>query len=535
MLALLSGVAASSALAQPQRSLLDATGPLLSDPTTEVVTLSDPVIGPAGTVFWWRRLETPDASLTSVVRRSADGTIAEAAREGTEIVGVTDGVFGALSGVYADDVAGFAITSAVTVFEGPPLNRPFDTVVSHVAQPDTGASFVVLSTEPPETSELATMVRTAAGVTVVRAVDGSDLRSDVGGSGLASILMAGEVLGTEMIAHIDPPTVRTDGAIATRVRYESDAESHAMLRIAADTTDVLTERGDVAPGVPDRTIARLGALPAIDDLGTVSLWARLADDMGSLTEQVIYTTRSGVLAPLVTTGDAAPGTNGEPFLNLLPAIQGNSAGDLLFRAKIGGPADRNAGIWLAPHDGDVTPVLLEGDAVDDGIVRTLGPAHLTEDGSVLMTVTFVPPEGQFIGDQALVLIDAVRPTVLLRSGELIGTDVPEQTVREIRLDGGDKALVNSAIRATGRGTELRAIAGVLRQDRSTALIDILAGCAADIDADGQAGITDLLLYLDAFFRESAPGAEPDEADFNSDGIVDLIDLLEIVDQWLEGC
>ncbi len=68
----------------------------------------------------------------------------------------------------------------------------------------------------------------------------------------------------------------------------------------------------------------------------------------------------------------------------------------------------------------------------------------------------------------------------------------------------------------------------------------VSACAADIDHDGEVWVTDLFLFLDAWFAQFGQLQQPLPAplltaDVVRDGVVDVTDLFEFLDKWFDGC
>ena len=155
-------------------------------------------------------------------------------------------------------------------------------------------------------------------------------------------------------------------------------------------------------------------------------------------------------------------------------------------------------------------------------------------------VDVVAIDADFDGDMDIVLSapESTTPLVLLRNdgasariiGSLTGLTWSKQNMNAGTAlgpitSGGlnsknedDDWLIKGGNPVTVRGNKV----GTLEQTNLLGEINI---CIADITADGQVDIEDLLMVIDQF------GANDPTADVNGDGIVDISDLLEVVGSW----
>jgi hypothetical protein len=155
-------------------------------------------------------------------------------------------------------------------------------------------------------------------------------------------------------------------------------------------------------------------------------------------------------------------------------------------------------------------------------------------------VDVVAIDADFDGDMDIVLSapESTTPLVLLRNdgasariiGSLTGLTWSKQNMNAGTAlgpitSGGlngknedDDWLIKGGNIVTVRGNKV----GTLEQTNLLGEINI---CIADITADGQVDIEDLLMVIDQF------GTNDPTADVNGDGIVDISDLLEVVGSW----
>jgi hypothetical protein len=158
---------------------------------------------------------------------------------------------------------------------------------------------------------------------------------------------------------------------------------------AGGTTRLIARNGDAAAGLAAHTYFQVD-VPTMNAGGTVAFQTGVSSSSGVPRDAIYRFRPDGTGAPVVVTGDVAPGTGTATSAPLtftrVAGRQLNGAGQVLFEASLSGSTRTSASVWRAGPDGQLHMLLRAGAAAPgtgSATVRFAGFApRLTVGGDV---------------------------------------------------------------------------------------------------------------------------------------------------------
>lgn len=356
------------------------------------------------------------------------------------------------------------------------------------------------------------------------------------------------------VRHIDQPALNSQSGLITRISFVMDPQiedviDHGIiLHDRGHSLDMIAWTSGSVEGLPANTeITALSATPAMASLLDAPFYSFTATIDG----QGVDPTRNEVLiAPstfnwdpiaVVFEGSQVPDLEqGVLFSSLRPQVAMNQNGQVAFVSSLQGffltPENNSAlWIWTAREDnrfGETHLLARENDPLvnESGDVRIASftaPVALNNRGYTAFLAQLrgddVTPESNF----ALVLVDpqGIAKSVVRTGDQIDVGDGDVRTVTSIEFDSGLPDAAYSQFTDANDmiiGLGFDGIAG-------TSGIFIASICPADFNSDGVQNILDFLAFLNAY------NARDPMADVNGDGFVNTQDFVLFLNAYSSGC
>lgn len=191
---------------------------------------------------------------------------------------------------------------------------------------------------------------------------------------------------------------------------------------------VVARSGQVAPGDtrPFKNIPFGAMAPsAINSAGELAFKAELEDPSGPFPQRGIWFRQAnGQTAPVMITGQVAPGTGGRTYRSggsgsgTVPAI--NDAGQIAFHMGLSGPSLYDAAVFFGTPD-NVRPVAVSGDAAPGAApqlaFQSFWAPKLTQSGLVTFAATLQGEGLNYLNNEGIWAYDGAEIRLLLLEGQ----------------------------------------------------------------------------------------------------------------------
>lgn len=286
---------------------------------------------------------------------------------------------------------------------------------------------------------------------------------------------------------------------------------------------------------PGALIADLSATPRLAGNSGV-FWAFVTIPFSTQTVTAIFREESGVLAPVIRSGAAAPGLPGLTVSVLDRAVEVADDGTIVFSGGLSGPGVaslNNSAIWTWNPSSGFGLVVREGDQVPGAgsgtVFATLGRAGLSSNGRAAFTAWLGGAGVVGTSNYALFADNSLNQLALVaRTGQAFTLPAPgsgTKVIKDIIFDQGPNQSGLSQFAPDGT-LAFR----LIFTDASSGLFTAkVPACFADINGDDFVSADDFDLYVELFEAGDA------WADFNNDGFVSGDDFDGFVAAFVAGC
>lgn len=500
--------------------------------------LADPRVSTdnTGLEAFWAKLSGggTTANNDTSIWTNLGGTYALAFRKGDAVVGTTDLLTG-----FGTPVLGPA--SRITTTGS--LNTAAQTMNLALLSDDGPSILTPIIREDASFTGLGLASAGGGGSLVFRSGDGTTIKRSNAGT-LVDVAKSGDpapdtgLAGAAFSRLWEPSQDQGDGVIF-RADITFTGQTAPMSGIFASRGGALhgiarfgTEVNTIEPGA---IIGDLSATPRLAGSAAV-FWAFVTSPFSTQTVTAIFREESGVLAPVIRNGAAAPGLPGLTVSVLDRAVEVADDGTIVFSGGLSGPgvsAANNSAIWTWKPVGGFGLVAREGDQVPGAgsgtVFATLGRAGLSSSGRAAFTawlggagITGASNYGLFAGNSLNQL------ALIARTGQSFTLPAPgsgTKIIKDIIFDHGPAQSGLSQFHADGT-LAFR----LIFTDASSGLFTAkVPACFADVNGDGFVTADDFDLYVELFEAGDAG------ADFNNDGFVSGDDFDGFVAAFVAGC
>jgi hypothetical protein len=295
-------------------------------------------------------------------------------------------------------------------------------------------------------------------------------------------------------------------------------------------TRLFIREGDPVPGMPGfafregSTAGFRSSDISFNDSGHVAIAARASGSTGLVT--AVLTDISGGLAPIVRSGDPAPGTNGQFAFVVGPVM--NIRGDVAFLGSTESGSVPPVGLWVHSNGG-LRAVAIPGQALPGQPAGTVIQSIQSirgfgDDGLVLFVAVLTVPGG--LSSTALLVADpAGQISVVARTGAMLDVGGDVRTVTEV------------AVRPDALSDDSHAAFAVVFSDGSGAEFLAAVGSSCYANCDGSASVPVLNVNDFTCFLNRFGAGEPYA---NCDGstaapVLNVNDFVCFLGKFAAGC